>query len=92
MRGCDCLNVLDALIIEKEIKMKKSLVAAVLTIGLVGNAFAACDSAPYIAPEDMKVSCSEETPTAQVEAALPADQTSVSGTIEANSMLITGAT
>jgi len=42
--------------------MKKSLVAAVLTMGLVGNVFASCDSTPYNAPEELQPACAEEKP------------------------------
>ena len=42
--------------------MKKSLIAAVFTLGLIGNAFAACDETPYNAPEELQPSCAEETP------------------------------
>ena len=42
--------------------MKKNLIAAVFTLGLIGNAFAACDETPYNAPEELQPSCAEETP------------------------------
>ena len=40
--------------------MKKSFIAAVFTLGLVGNAFSACDTTPYNAPEELQPACTEE--------------------------------
>ena len=53
-----------------KVNMKKSLVAAVFSCGLVGNVFASCDSTPYLAPIDMQPDCADQTPIAQ-EAATP---------------------
>jgi len=54
--------------------MKKSLVAAVLTIGLIGNVFASCDTAPYVSPEELQPACTEETPAVQGVDSTPADK------------------
>lgn len=40
--------------------MKKSLITAVFTLGLIGNAFAGCDTTPYNAPEELQPACTEE--------------------------------
>ena len=57
--------------------MKKSLIAAVFTLGLIGNAFAACDETPYNAPEELQPSCAEETPVVPDVDASKTDKTKV---------------
>ena len=42
--------------------MKKSLIAAVFTLGLTGNVFAECDTTPYNAPEELQPACTEDAP------------------------------
>ena len=59
--------------------MKKSLVAVVLTIGLVGNAFASCDTTPYVSPEELQPACAEEAPAVQGADSTPADKPKVTG-------------
>ena len=44
--------------------MKKSLITAVFTLGLIGNAFAVCDATPYNAPEELQPACTEVTSVA----------------------------
>jgi len=72
---------------EMKFKMKKSLVAAVLTIGLAGNVFASCDNTPYVAPEELQPACAEKTPVAQGVATPPADKFKVSEEIDSKSKL-----
>ena len=50
--------------------MKKSLIAAAFTFGLIGNAFAACDATPYNSPEELQPACVDEA--AVVPATQPA--------------------
>ena len=54
--------------------MKKSLVAAVLTIGLIGNTSASCDSTPYNAPEELQPDCAKESPVLQNVDTSPVDK------------------
>ena len=42
--------------------MKKNLIAALFTLGLIGNVFAECDTTPYNAPEELLPACTEDTP------------------------------
>ena len=65
--------------------MKKSLVAAVLSIGLVGNVFASCDNTPYVSPEELQPACAKITPIAQGVATRPADKFKVSEAIDSKS-------
>jgi len=65
--------------------MKKSLIAAVFTLGLIGNAFAACDETPYNAPEELQPSCTEETPVAPNVSVAPTDKLKVKGEIDSKS-------
>jgi len=54
--------------------MKKSFIAAVFTFGLIGNAFAACDTTPYNAPEELQPACTEEVSVAPDALTASADQ------------------
>ena len=65
--------------------MKKSLVAAVLSIGLVGHVFAACNETPYVTPEELQPACAEKTPVAQGVATPTADKLKVSEAIDSKS-------
>ena len=65
--------------------MKKSLVAAVLTIGLIGNAFASCDSTPYNAPDELQPACADETPVVQGVDTTPADKLKVNKEVDSKS-------
>lgn len=49
--------------------MKKLVIAAVLGFSLVGNAFAECDSLVYNTPEELRPSCTENSPAATPEPA-----------------------
>ena len=44
--------------------MKKNLIAALFTLGLIGNVFAECDTTPYNAPEDLQAACTNDSPVA----------------------------
>ena len=72
--------------------MKKSLIAAVLTIGLIGNAFAACDETPYNAPEELQPSCAEETPVVPDVAVSPADKLKENREVDSKNERNVGAT
>ena len=65
--------------------MKKSLVAAVLTIGFIGNAFASCDSTPYVSPDELQPACAEKSPTVQGQEASLADKLKEKREIDSNS-------
>ena len=42
--------------------MKKNLIAALFTLGLIGNVFAECDTTPYNAPEELQPACTDDAP------------------------------
>ena len=54
--------------------MKRRLIAAVFTLGLIGNTFAACDAIPYNAPEELQPPCAQESPVVPNTETAPADK------------------
>ena len=72
--------------------MKKSLVAAVLTIGFIGNAFASCDNTPYNSPEELQPSCAEEKPVVKDVETTSASKLKVNQEIDSKSERNTDAT
>ena len=55
--------------------MKKSLITAVFTLGLISNAFADCDTTPYNAPEELRPVCTEAASVASDSATTAAEKT-----------------
>jgi len=64
--------------------MKKSLITAVFTLGLIGNAFATCDTTPYSAPEELRPVCADGASNASDETATSADQIEAIADIESD--------
>ena len=52
--------------------MKKNLIAALFTLGLIGNVFAECDTTPYNAPEDLQAACTADAPATPAAPTIPA--------------------
>ena len=71
--------------------MKKSFIAAVFTIGLIGNAFASCDTTPYNAPEELRPVCGEEASVVSDVLTTSADQVKVKVEIDSETERRSGA-
>ena len=63
--------------------MKRRLIAAVFTLGLIGNACAACDAMPYNAPEELQPPCAQESPIVPNTETVPADKAKANGNADA---------
>ena len=57
--------------------MKKSLITAVFTLGLIGNVFAECDTTPYNAPEELQPACTDDAPVVTEVGTSNTDKTKV---------------